>query len=628
MASAVHDHPAGLLQIAAWFALLTGLGEVSGLAVAKWLLQRYLHLSPYVVWMAPATDLALFALAGLGLWAVGRRWPALVSLRGAAFVFALLGCLSLLLMVTRLHAVAALLLAAGLATQASRVIAAYPRGFRLLRRRTTGALAALVVLLAAAVHGWPALAEQRALATLPRPPADAPNVLLIVLDTVRARNLSLYGYGRATTPRLEKFAKRGVLFDRAFATSPWTLPSHASMFTGRYPHEVSADWTRPLDATHPTLAELLSAHGYATAAFVANTIYCSWESGLDRGFARYEDYRVSPGQIVLGSSLARTVLGSAAGGKILRIARQHQRFGRKSAAQLNEDFLRWLPHTERRPFFVFLNYFDAHDPYLPPEPFATMFGPPRPARDPTLLPERRWTPPEMQAEMDAYDGAIAYLDHHLGRLLDGLEAAGVLASTLVIVTSDHGEEFGEHGTMGHGNSLYLPSLHVPLLIVLPSRVPGGRIVPEPVTLRDLPATVVDLLRLPGRRPFPGQSLARHWDGTGGGAAPDPALAEVNFAPGRPGWFPVSKGNMKSLLAGRDHYIRNGDGGEELYDVEADALEQRDRAASPEGLGLLGELRAQLETILRRAALPLLRARPALPGTPAGAAGAPPDGRGA
>ena len=122
------------------------------------------------------------------------------------------------------------------------------------------------------------------------PPANSPNVLLIVLDTVRADHLSLYGYERPTTPNLERLAKRGIRFDNARATAPWTLPSHASMFTGHWPHELGAKWMTPLRGNLPTLAEYLGAHGYATAGFVANVVYCSQETGLARGFTHYEDY--------------------------------------------------------------------------------------------------------------------------------------------------------------------------------------------------------------------------------------------------------------------------------------------------------------------------------------------------
>ena len=124
----------------------------------------------------------------------------------------------------------------------------------------------------------------------PLPPANSPNVLLIVLDTVRADHLSLYGYERPTTPNLEQLGKRGIRFDKARATAPWTLPSHASMFTGRWPHELGEKWMTPLRGNFPTLAEYLGDRGYATAGFVANVGYCSQETGLARGFTHYEDY--------------------------------------------------------------------------------------------------------------------------------------------------------------------------------------------------------------------------------------------------------------------------------------------------------------------------------------------------
>ena len=124
----------------------------------------------------------------------------------------------------------------------------------------------------------------------PLPPAGSPNILLVVLDTVRADRLSLYGYERPTTPNLERLAKRGIRFDLARATAPWTLASHASMFTGHWPHELVQEWMTPLQGNQPMLAEYVGAHGYATAGFVANVTYCSQNSGLARGFTHYEDY--------------------------------------------------------------------------------------------------------------------------------------------------------------------------------------------------------------------------------------------------------------------------------------------------------------------------------------------------
>src|SRR5262249_33619019 len=127
-----------------------------------------------------------------------------------------------------------------------------------------------------------------------RPSGDPPNVLLIVLDTVRADRLSLYGCRRPTSPTLERLARQGIRFDEARATAPWTLPSHASVFTGRWPHELDVNWRTRLGPQSPRLAEYLGSRGYATAGFVANVEYCSYEFGLDRGFTHYEDYVLEP----------------------------------------------------------------------------------------------------------------------------------------------------------------------------------------------------------------------------------------------------------------------------------------------------------------------------------------------
>ncbi len=591
---------ARFLLLAIWFGLLSGLGEVSLLAGKKFLLHRYVHQGPQVVWMAPLADLLVFATLGFVLSLLARWWPRFVAPRIAALVFAFPGFLGPLLgSPFRLSKYAAVLLAAGLAVQTARLVAAHPQGFYSLVRRTTGWVVALVVGLALGVEGWQGLGERRALAKLPPAAPDAPNVLLIVLDTVRAQSLSLYGYARPTTPWLEQFAKSGVRFERAIAPAPWTLPSHASMFTGRFPHELSAEWRTPLDATYPTLAEVLSARGYVTAGFVANIGYCSVESGLSRGFAHYEDYQVSPGQIVNSLALGHSITKNPT---FRRLVNYHQKLGRKDAPDVSNGLLRWLSRQDRRPYFAFLNYFDAHDPYLPPKPFDTKFGPREGRGVPWRLSRRKLSPPEIQAELDAYEGTIAYLDHHLGLLFDELHRRGVLANTLVIITSDHGEQFGEHGVlMGHGNSLYRPVLHVPLLISFPSRVPAGKRVREPVTLRDLPATVLELLNLNGGAQLPGNSLARYWESAGdlGRPVAQPLLSEVSTPPRAhfPGWMPISKGNMNSLVVDRYHYIKNGDGREELYDLEIDPLEQHNLARPEAGRRELGPFRVALETIL-------------------------------
>ena len=296
----------------------------------------------------------------------------------------------------------------------------------------------------------------------------------------------------------------GVRFEHVLSTAPWTLASHATMFTGRYPHELSADWLTALDATYPTLAEGLSARGYAAAGFVANMWYCSYETGLARGFSHYEDYPISAAHVMLSSSLGHLLSGTHS----LR-----NKLSRKSAETVNAEFLEWLNRRrDSRPYFVFLNYMDAHEPYQPPAGFDNIYSTPGDAaliRDlndasasPKLMPEAR------RAAIGEYDESITYLDYELGRLFTELKRRGRWDRTLVVITADHGEEFGERGLYFHGNSLYRASLEVPLLLRLPGVVPAGRSIGAQVSLRDLAATV---LALSGGRPeLPGRSLARYW----------------------------------------------------------------------------------------------------------------------
>jgi arylsulfatase A-like enzyme len=527
---------------------------------------------------------------------------------------ALPGFLSLLFLYPQLHRYAALALSIGLAIQLARFVGSHSGGFYLLVRRSLGWMMALVIGLAVALHAWQWRAERNALARILQGSPDVPNVLLIVLDTVRARSLSLYGHARPTTPQLERLASTGVRFERAITTAPWTTPAHASMFTGRFPHELSVDRSKlsadglaPLDGTYPTLAEVLTANGYVTAGFVANIEYCGYETGLDRGFVHYEDYRVSPEEMILSSSLGRTIVNSL---QLRRLIGYYDVPGRKTAATLNRDFLRWLSRVDERPFFAFLNYYDAHAPYLPPAPFGGQFERQAPRDYSLIVPSgvhqakrhdmEAMSSEEIQAELIAYESCIAYLDHHLGLLFDELEARRILDNTLVIVTSDHGEQFGEHRLFDHGNSLYMPLLHVPLLVSLPSQVPAAVEVADPVSLRDLPATIVDLVGLNKENAFPGESLARHWKSTGlRSPGEHPVLSEATSLPRVPEWYPIAKGDMTSLMIGGHHYIRNGDGRDELYDIERDPVENDDISATEAGRQVLARIKRNLESVLAR-----------------------------
>ena len=436
------------------------------------------------------------------------------------------------------------------------------------------------------------------MAGLPEPSAGAPNVLLVIWDTVRALNLSVYSYERSTTPGLERLASKSVVFDRAIATSPWTLPSHASMFTGLEHQDHSADWRTPLDDEHSTLAETLSQEGYAAAGFVGNIWYAGAGFGLDRGFAWYDD-RVVPSADVIAHSwwLSRTVVNA-----VWEAVGARQTHFRKSAEQVNEAFLDWQSARDDRPFFAFLNYFDAHEPYLPPEPFNLQFSDTQP---------RYWMPwygtytaDDIAQFTDAYDSCLFYVDYATDRLLEELDARGVLDNTIVIVTADHGEEFGEHGAdlMRHGRSLYAPVLHVPLLISYPPRFTGGIRRTEPVSIRDIPATILDLAGVNGASSFPGTSMAGMLDGDDGEHASIPVLSQLSRrddAEDYPQW-PAADGPMHSVIADGLHYIRDDHMEGQIFDVVEDVWEANDLGESAEGRVLMKEYELLLDRLLRGA----------------------------
>jgi arylsulfatase A-like enzyme len=288
---------------------------------------------------------------------------------------------------------------------------------------------------------------------------------------------------------------------------------------------------------------------------------------------------------------------------------------RKTAEHINRDFLDWLDRQPGgRPLFVFLNYVDAHDPYIVPPGFDRHFGL-YPNGDEALRNLQTWhlrvrrppVPDDLrQMASDAYDDSIAYLDDQLGRLFDALKCRGVLKDTWLVITSDHGEQFGEHGLFLHGNSLYRPLIDVPLVIVPPEgEPPSGLRIKQVVSLRDLPATAVDRLGLANDAPFPGQSLARYWDAFASSAAStraaDPVLSEVSLQGALKGSripsTPAARGPMHAIATGDHIYIRLGDGTEELFDTQADPGETRNLVQESSCSRPLERLRAQLRGVL-------------------------------
>jgi arylsulfatase A-like enzyme len=314
---------------------------------------------------------------------------------------------------------------------------------------------------------------------LPPPRAGAPNVLLVTVDTLRADRLSCYGYPRPTSPHIDALAARGTRFANAYSSAPWTLPSYGSLFTGLFPGEHRAGVVTECDALFgqdqdapaktttellradvPTLAERFAAAGFATAMFHAN-YYLSRASGIERGFQRYVHY------------------GSNARNGVDRV-------------------LKWIDEQGTSPWFGVAHLMDPHFPYAPPAPFDREFAGvdvAQLANWPLNLAELRAARPEPEIaklSSDLYDGEIAFTDQEIGRLLDTLAEKGVLANTIVVLHSDHGEEFWEHGSCDHGHSQHQELLRVPLVIAWPDHVPAGRVVVERVRALDVFATLLEL----------------------------------------------------------------------------------------------------------------------------------------
>jgi arylsulfatase A-like enzyme len=623
-----------VLIVAVWCGLGSGLLEVGTIVVRKRTFDpnRLYEMSHHFVWLIPLTNLSLFLASGVALKLLALAWPRRIDWLAPRLLGALTLLPPLLVGFPRIHGLAWLVVALGIAARLVPALERRAVGLHRLLRLSLPAVTGIVLILAAACGSEARIREWRQ-ATRPLPPPGSPNVLVVVLDTVAAEHLSLYGYARPTSPTMVELAERGIRFERAQAASSWTLPSHASIFTGRWPHELSAGWLTPLDRTFPTLAEFLGSRGYATAGFVANYAYCASDSGLGRGFAAYEDY-IFPGLTAFkaASLVARPVDGIRAAEQFLAdrldldilktpVERLFRlvKADRKEATRVNREVIDWLTHRPEpgRPFFAFLNYEDAHSPYdLPAERIHRFGAQLVDPRDSDMI-QRWWSmdktaisPHDVALARDAYDDCIADLDEQLGRLFDELGRRAVLEMTWVILTADHGESFGEHALVFcHGVSLYQTELHVPLVIIPPGGLPAKRVVTAPVSLRDLAATIVDLLNFQTGSPFPGQSLARFWNGSSPSPAPampaEGALAEVvPIDPLNPDPLEMAKPHwpIAAVIDGGWSYIRReGDVREELFHVREDGGEMHNLAGAPAMQPRLDRMR---DTMRRLTAGPL------------------------
>ena len=417
----------------------------------------------------------------------------------------------------------------------------------------------------------------------PRAAKQAPNVLLFVVDTLRADRVGAYGHERATTPRIDRLAEAGVVIESASSQAPWTAASIATLFTGLYPSVHGIDggvvWgggsegalpfatQRSLGGSQLTLAEHLRRNGYATAGFVSN-VYVNSIFGFAQGFDTFHDEHADYS------------------GDIVHLKRR--------ASETNRLVLEWIAGELEEPFFLLVHYNDPHWPYAPPAPFGSAWLDAevsnRAYRD--RLNSRIHTagaplsnpkPHEREQLLALYDGEIAYTDHHLGVVVDRLERRGLIRPLLTIVTSDHGEEFLDHGSTSHGYTLYEELLRVPLIFHWPGRLAPRR-VSTPVGLVDMAPTLLELLGLDTDAAdtfFQGRSFAAALAGASLEARP--VFAEATYA-----------GDRRSIQTLGLKLIESHDPAAlELFDLTSDAAELRNLAASRRTDA------ARLETALRQ-----------------------------
>ncbi|MCH2187212.1 sulfatase [Myxococcota bacterium] len=295
-----------------------------------------------------------------------------------------------------------------------------------------------------------------------------PNILLISVDTIRADHLSTYGYGRETSPFLSDLAREGVQVQTAYAPSATTGPTHASVFTAQPPmaHGVRKNG-QPLPEDEVTLAERLSEIGFETGAVVSSYVL-SDRFGYSQGFDFFDD-DFSKSKAPVGSTLWE--------GEVI----EERFYGR--ADDTTDRALRWLKKRADRaaPFFLFVHYFDPHDPYIPPKTFTPPFAP---GRKESL---------KLNRSIYLYDWLIAYTDQQIGRLLRGLDLDGLADDTLVIVTGDHGEGLMSHGHMFHGRHVYEEAVRVPLILRWPGHLPPNLKVQRPFPLVELAPALLELI---------------------------------------------------------------------------------------------------------------------------------------
>lgn len=465
---------------------------------------------------------------------------------------------------------------------------------------------------AARVAGWLGLAavaaacsaDPEAPGAASNPPALAPgprrpDIVLVVLDTLRADHLPVYGYDRATAPNLDTLAAESTVYENAHAASSWTLPSHASIFTGLYPiaHRAHHEH-RMLDLSYETLAEALQGAGYRTNAVVSNAMLARTRQ-LDQGFDHYlETWRGLFGEHPkLFPGLETKESWKDVEDPIFRRAKRQLR----PEADENSYFqfrriVRDEPRTGNEPDFVFVNLVGVHSPYDSSGPFHDRF-----VRNPSLrLEENSWaeyyagridfSQEQLDHFVDLYDAEILHVDYVVGRMVEDLKAAGRWEDTLFVVTSDHGENLGDHGHVSHVFSLNETLTRVPLLVHYPPRFPAGVRIATPVLLVDLFPTLLAAAGVdPGAHAVDGRLLPR----SPSDAPPArPLFAEYYYpwenirfmmkvfqgdVPGVARW----ERRLRSVTEGDLKLVWGSDGRNELYDLARDPDERNDLIDDPD-----------------------------------------------
>src|SRR5256885_2865000 len=607
-----------LVLVATWFGIFAGLTEGGGLLLfqrinwTQW--GRLMHVSKEVLWISPLVDLSFFLIVSLSVWLISRLSQRIPSIQVLVFLLTFLTIYDWLALTNRLYHRACLIMALGVAVAFTRWIAKREASSVTFWKKSTPWLAAVFLLTLWAIQGAKWAHEKIAVARLPAAPQSAPNVLVIVLDTLRADHLSSYGYSRPTSPEIDRIASQGVLFENAIAPCSWSLPSHASLLTGRAPSGHGMQNVQPMPWLgwgkkslngYPTLGEALEQRGYGTGAFSANRVYFTRNVGLGRGFIHFEDYFDSVGdsfvRTLYGREFARLYLNRTEKSKVTRALRYMRLeswldkdsegsgdFGgaygvRKRASAVNQELLQWIDRDRRHPFFAFLNYLDVHYAYGGPR------GYPKPDWD-------RGT------TIGEYDAGLKYVDDYIGRLLRELEQRGLAQNTVVVITSDHGESLGAHGLHYHGPALYRDLIQVPLIISYPPKIPRGLRVAVPVTITGIPATIMDLMADGESGAFPGPSLRALWKSSKVPTKwPDPiselAKTDIIVPADRrvEGKIPIAtNGWMRSLVTPRWHLITHEKFGYQLYDWTDDPDESRNLIDSPAGRATALRLASQFE----------------------------------